>query len=208
MRKLIFNFFRLLLLLLVVVAASFFNAAFAQSVNTENRVAAIRKHYAETNERISAGLEDHTSGLHHAMYSVGGERDGMQWRAVGTMTIRAEFFFNCEPGDKEECGTDPRKFLGKIVTSYRGAADLLSNNEYLFNDAGELVFVLDKGNMSGDDGKIVERRYYFANNNLIRVMHDAQIFDRNFTVEDQTGARESQAEAKKLRNLFAMMVDM
>lgn len=198
---------RLFALLTFIVATASLDAALAQGVRatTEQQVARIRKLHAEANASIAAGLKDRSAGLHHAAYTVGGEKDGMQWRAVGRMSVRTEYYFNCEPGAEEECGADPRKLVVKIVTSYRAAADLASSAEYLFDESGELVFALDSSNVEGGDGKTIERRYYFADGKLIRVVRAAQTVDRNFTDEDRTGARNALAETRRLRNVFAMM---
>lgn len=198
---------RLFALLTLIVAMASLNAVLAQGARatTEQQVARIRKLYGEVNATIAAGLKDHTVGLHHAMYTVGGEKDGMQWRAVGNMAIRTEYFFNCEPNDEEECGTDPRKFIVKITNSYRAAGDLASNAEYLYDDAGELIFALDTGNVGSEDGKSVEQRFYFAGGKLIRLMRGSQIVS-HLTAEDQTAARDAQEESRRLRNIFALMV--
>jgi hypothetical protein len=204
--KITFNYaLRLFALLILMNSAALINTAFGQGNQTERQVAAIRKLYTEVNERIAAGLEDHTLGLHHAMVSVGGEKDGQQWRAVGTMEDRTEFYFDCEPGHTEACGTDPRKLVVKIVTSYRGASDLMSRAEYLFNKQGELVFTLVSDNLAAADSKAIERRYYFASGRMIRVVRGEQTIDRNFTAQDQAGGREAEAQTRRLRNLFAMI---
>ncbi len=192
-------------LLLLINSAALINVVFGQNNRTERQVAAIRKLYTEVNECIAAGLEDHTLGLHHAMISVGGEKDGQQWRAVGTMEDRTEFYFDCEPGHTEACGADPRKLVVKIVTGYRGSTDLMARAEYLFNKQGELVFALVSDNLAAADGKTIERRYYFARGIMIRVVRGEQTIDRNFTAQDQAGGREAQTQTRKLRNLFALI---
>ncbi len=196
---------RLFGLLALVTGAAFVNAVFAQGNRTEQQVAAIRKRYTEINERIAAGFKDNTAGFHHAAVTIGGEKDGQQWRAVGNMAIRNEYYFDCEPNAVEACGADPRKLIVKITTSYRAAGDLASSGEYLFNEAGDLIFAFTVNDVDGHDGTPTEKRFYFANGRLIRVVRGTQTIDRGFSVEDHTGARAEQNEARKLRNLFAMM---
>lgn len=196
---------RLCALLLFVGGADFVNTAFAQGAQTEKQLAVIRKLYTQVNERITAGLEDKVTGLHHAMVSVGGDKDGQQWRAVGTMEDRTEFYFDCEPGHPEGCNPDPRKLVVKIVTNYRGAADLISRAEYLFNPQGELVFALTSDNTMSTDGETIERRYYFAGGRLILVMRGERAVAGNFNAADRAGAREVQRRTVKLRNLFAQL---
>lgn len=198
---------RLFALLLLVTSGAFINAAFAQGSQTEKQVAVIRKLYAEVNERIAAGLEDKTAGLHHALVSIGGDKDGQQWRAVGTMEDRTEFYFDCEPGHAEACNPDPRKLIVKIVMGYRGAADLMTRAEYLFNEKGELVFAFVSDNTASAAGRTIERRYYFSGGNLIRVARGEETIDRNFTAADKDGARRVQSSTVKMRNLFALMFE-
>jgi hypothetical protein len=53
------------------------------------------------------------------MKSIGLKRG--QSRAVGKMAARKEYYFDCESSAKEECGSDPRKLIIKIVASYCSA---------------------------------------------------------------------------------------
>lgn len=197
--------YNLLLFLFVFLlsGAGFINQAHAQGKNTERLVAQIRKLYAETNERIAAGLEDKTSGLHHAAITIGGAKDGQSWRAVGVRNQTTEFYFNCEPNDPE-CPTDARRLIVKIIGSYQAGTSGVSRFEYLFNDKGELVFAYTS-DAGGEGEKPVERRFYFVGRKLIRVIRDGKNIDGNFPRLDAEGATNAEAEARKLQNLFAMM---
>ncbi len=193
-----------LFVFLILITA---NGAFAQTV--EQQVTNIRQFYTDTNKQIDEGLKDKTSGLHYAAWTLGGERDGRQWSGVGTMRSTDEFYFDCEPGKIEECGADARKLVRKIVSSYTGAADLKTRNEYLFTKTGELVFVFTSELVNvGEDNidvlKTVEQRLYFSKGRLIRVSREGKNVDAKFTAEDLQKSKDALAEATRLRNIFAL----
>ena len=189
---------------LILMTAS---GAFAQTV--EQQVTKIRQLYVDTNKQIDEGLKDKTSGLHYAAWTIGGVRDGRQWSGVGTMHSTDEFYFDCEPGRIEECGADARKLVRKIVSSYTGAADLKTRNEYLFTKTGELVFVFTSeltnvGEDNIDVRKTAEQRFYFSKGKLIRVNRNGKNVDAKFTAEDLQKSKDTLAEANRLRNIFAL----
>lgn len=166
----------------------------------EQRVRQIRKLYAQTNERIAAGLADKSAGLHHAAVTIGGSRDGQQWRAVGSRNQTTEFYFDCEL-DEPECGEDARQFVVKIVGTYQAGSSLTSRFEYLFDDKGELVFAFTIE--ADDDNKPVERRIYFDGKKVIRVTRGGKNYDEKFPRQDAEAATEAEAAARELKNLFA-----
>lgn len=185
---------------LILIQAS---GALAQTV--EQQVARIRQITVETNKQIEAGLKDKTSGLHYAAWTIGGARDGMQWGGVGTMHSANEYYFDCEPERLEVCGTEDIKTLvRKIVSSYKGAADLQTKSEYFFaEDTGELVFAF--ASELEDDGTTTERRFYFSKGKLIRLTRAGKNTDANFSAEDYQKAADEAGAAKYLRETFARM---
>lgn len=186
-----------------LIGAAFLNQTFAQT--TEAQAAKIRSLYAETNRRIEAGLKDKTSGLHYAAWTLGGTSDGQQWRAVGAMKTTDEFWFDGEPGFDEGQIADARKTIRRIVSSYANAGGVpRSRGEYLFNEAGELVFVFSIEYEAGEENSSVERRFYFAKNKLIRVAAKGANKDGKFTAEELEAAKSEQAAAKRLQNIFAL----
>lgn len=185
--------------ILILISAS---ASFAQTV--EQQVTKIRNLYTALNKRIEEGLKEKTFGLHYAMWTVGGERDGQQWRAVGTMETRDEIWFDGEP-NPEGGVEDVRKLVRKIVSSYKGAADIYTRSEYLFNENGELIFAYSRDDTAGEDGTRVERRFYFAKGKLIRVVRDGKNVDTKFSAEDFEKATGESENAKRSRNKFAIM---
>lgn len=178
-------------------------ASFAQSV--EQQVAKIRVQFTEVNQRINKGARDKTSGFHYAAWTVGGERDGQLWRAVGSMKIHNEFWFDGEPGMETDGETpDARKTIRKIVTTYAGAADLRTRSEYLFDEnTGELVFAFT--NELEAEGKTTERRFYFAKGKLIRLAQAGKNTDSKFSAADTELAKNELESAKRLQDQFALI---
>ncbi|HEX9961263.1 MAG TPA: hypothetical protein VGB00_10045 [Pyrinomonadaceae bacterium] len=186
--------------ILILISAS---GGFAQTV--EQQAAKIRSLYAAANKRIDEGLKDKTSGLHYAARTIGGERDGQQWAAVGTMKKLDEFWFDGELEFNEEEKPDARKMIRKIVSLYASAADLRTRSEYLFDaETSELVFAFTTE--LGTGGKTIERRFYFHKGKLIRVARDGKNVDANFSAADLNAAQTESDAAKRLKNLFALMM--
>lgn len=191
-----------------ILAAAFLilisgSAAFAQ--NVEQQATKIRRIYAETTKRIEDGAKDNTLGLHYAAWTIGGERDGQQWRAVGAMKTIDEFWFDGEPGFDEGQVADARKAIRRIVSTYSSANTTQTRVEYLFDQTGELVFVYSIEYAAAEDGNNIERRFYFSRNKLIRVAANGKNTDAKFAVEDTEKAKSQIETARKLRNRFALM---
>lgn len=177
--------------------------ALAQTV--EQQAAKIRRLYEDTNKRIEAGLKDQTSGLHYAAWTIGGTSDGQQWRAVGAMKTTDEFWFDGEPGFDEGQAADARKTIRRIVSTYANGSETRNRSEYLFTEAGELVFAYAIDYTGGEDGSRVERRFYFSKNKLIRAIRNGKTFDGKFASEDSSIAAGEQQTVRRLQNRFALM---
>lgn len=193
---------QILLIAFLILAGA--NINFAQTV--EQQAAKIRAAYAATNRRIEAGAKDKELGLHYAIWTVGGERDGQQWAGVGTMKTQAEFWFDGEPNAGEEDGetANARKLIRKIISTYAGAADLRSRSEYVFDEAtGELIFALTSE--LDPERKTVERRFYYQKGKLIRLMRDGKNIDKGVGEEDRQLAAGALEDAKRLQNIFALI---
>lgn len=193
---------RHVLTIVFLITASVLTAA-AQTV--EQQVGKIRQLYADTNKRIETGLDDKVSGLHHAVWTIGGERDGQQWAAVGSMKSNVEFYFDGEPNLGEK-PTDARKLVRKINFNYTSGAEPRTRAEYFFAErTGELVFAHVLEYTAGEDGSTVERRFYYQKNKLIRVTRDGKNIDRGIGNEDANLAANAMQDAKRFQNIFALI---
>jgi hypothetical protein len=188
----------LVFVFLILIAAS---AAFSQT--TEQQVTKIRAIYAETNKRIETGLKDKTSGFHYAAWTVGGKGDGQAWAAVGTMETRDEIWF--EGGDDAGEEENPA-IIRKIVSSYKGAADLHSRTEYFFDESGELIFIFASSDLDSENGKMIERRFYYSSGRLLRVTRGGKNTDANFSAKDLEESSEESAGAKQMQKRFAELL--
>lgn len=177
-------------------------AVLAAAQSAESKVAKIRQLYVGTVARVAIGIEDKSSGLHHAAMTVGGEKDGQQWRSVGKRNQTTEFYFNCEPGDPE-CPGDVRRLLVQIVGDYQAGSSITSRFIYLFDNKGDLIYALTTD--ENDEGKPEDCRLYFANKQLIRISRRGKNVDARFSAADLQKSRDEAAEAKRLQNLFALM---
>jgi len=183
-----------------LIGAAFFNQTFAQT--NEARIGRIRAITTETNRRVEAGLKDKSSGYHYAAWTIGGERDGQQWAAVGAMKTQSEFWFDREPNGGEEA-VDARRLVRKIISTYASAGVPRSRSEYVFDDMGELVFAFESE--ADDAGKLIESRFYFHKDKLLRVTRGGKNIDRSYTESDRQAATNAAAEAKDLQNKFALI---
>lgn len=188
--------FSLLVILILTSAAGSF------SQTTEQPAAKIRAIYAETNRRIETGSKDKASGFHYAAWTLGGRGDGAQWAAVGVMERRAEIWF--EGGDPG--GEESAVVIRKIVSSYQGAADLHSRTEYFFDEGGALIFIFASSDLDSENGKMIERRFYYSKGKLIRSARGGKTSDRNFSVEDLAASREESSTAERLKKQFTELI--
>lgn len=174
---------------------------------TEQQIAKIRAVYTDTNKRIEAGLKDNTAGLHYASWTIGGERDGQQWSAVGTMKSVVEFYFDGEPNGGEEV-TDARKIIRKIASTDTAAGKLRTLAEYLFDaKTGEMVFAHTTEYTDAEGEAPIERRFYYAAGKMVRVVSGGKNIDRgSIGTEDRKLAANAQSDAKRLQNIFALML--
>lgn len=180
-------------------------AAFSQT--TEQQVAKIRAIYAETNKRIDAGLKNKTSGFHYAAWTVGGRGDGAQWAAVGAMETRDEIWFEGGDAGAAEEEEDARPMIRKIVSSYTRAADLHSRAEYFFDETGALIFIFASSDADSGNGKMIERRFYYASGKLLRVVRgDGKNTDTNFSAKDLEESRDESDGAKQMQQRFAALL--
>ena len=186
---------------LILISAS---QAFSQSV--EAQVGKIREIYAATNKRIADGLKEDTEGFHYAVWRVGGSGDTMRWSAVGVMETVDEIWFDGGDAGGAETEEDARAVIYKIVSTYKGASVLHSRSEYYLDEAGKLGFILASDDSNSEIGKLVERRFYYANDKLIRVTSGGKNTDKNFPADDLEKSEEQSGIARESRKRYVEML--
>jgi len=173
--------------------ALLFCAVFAVSAQTaDKRIDDIRSLYASTNSAIeTAEKEAPYSQIYVVELTV--NKTGNQYPAVGTYSNISKFYYTY--GDREK-NPYPDRLLKINVTTKRSA--MITNSEFLFNPAGELVF----GFVKTDGEEQSETRLFFANGLLIKLLDgDRDVNVRLKTVQDTAAA--FKRESARLVALFA-----
>ena len=142
------------------------------SAQTDKRIEEIRDLYTQTNEAIAiAEKEAPYSEIYVVDLSV--NKTGNSYPAVGTYSNISRFYYTF--GDREKDPYPNRLMKINVVTK---RAAMITNSEFLFNAAGQLVF----GFVKTDGEEARETRLYFAAGQLIRLLdgeRDVNIKNRN-----------------------------
>lgn len=142
------------------------------SAQTDKRIEEIRDLYTQTNEAIAiAEKEAPYSEIYVVELSV--NKTGNSYPAVGTYSNISRFYYTF--GDREKDPYPNRLIKINVVTK---RAAMITNSEFLFNAAGQLVF----GFVKTDGEEARETRLYFAAGQLIRLLdgeRDVNIKNRN-----------------------------
>lgn len=117
-----------------------------------------------------------------------------QWRAVGVYGQVFKFFY--KGGDSEEHLYPDQLVLVKVE---RRVSARTYNEEYMFSDAGVLMFYFQKA--EGDDQLPGERRVYFFGGKAFRVIEDGKTRDR-LNAKDLANVKEIASSATKLKTMF------
>lgn len=166
---------------------------FAVSAQTpDKRIDEIRKLYEQTSSDIAvAEREAPYSEIYVVELTV--NKTGNQYPAVGTYSNISKFFYTY--GDREK-NPYPDRLLRINVTTKRAA--MITNSEFLFNAAGQLVF----GFVKTDGEEQRETRMYFANGLLIKMIDgDRDVNVRVKAVQDTAAAL--RRESVRLVALFS-----
>lgn len=142
------------------------------SAQTDKRIEEIRDLYTQTNEAIAiAEKEAPYSEIYVVELSV--NKTGNSYPAVGIYSNISRFYYTF--GDREKDPYPNRLMKINVVTK---RAAMITNSEFLFNAAGQLVF----GFVKTDGEEARETRLYFAAGQLIRLLdgeRDVNIKNRN-----------------------------
>jgi len=162
----------------------FFGISFSVIAQTDRRIEAIRQIYQETNEKIERA-EDSEVFLTELIVN----KNNASYPAVGVYRSTVKFFYTYGNREKNPYPDRPIKFT---VMTRRSA--MTENAEFLFDNAGQLIFYFEKRD-------VVEKRFYLANERVIKMM----IGDKQFTLEkeDHEKVKMILAEKKKLIEIFS-----
>ena len=157
----------------------------------DKRVEDIRRIYQETNEQISAAeknFAESTIFLSELVVNKG----GTMYPAVGNFRNTIKFYYAY--GNREE-NPYPNRLLKITVSTNRAAQHEWS--EYLFDQAGRLIFYYEK---MGEELE-TESRFYFASGKTIRIQRGQRIMDIN-SRQELAAPKAVQAQARKLVVIF------
>jgi hypothetical protein len=146
----------------------FFVSVNVLSVNAdaqESAVAAIRSHYQKTQARIQklATEEGKSEGLY--LYLISDNYHEGSWPGVGYFKYEEKYYY--------ELDDNRGKKIVKISIS-RAHASRFYDEEYLFDDKGDLIFAFHK---TVEDDERTER-YYYKNEIPIRVIENGRVTDK------------------------------
>lgn len=179
MQQILFAFFFAISLTLPVLAQT-----------NELRVKEIDKLYTQTNGDIAvAEKEAPYSEIYTVELSV--NKTGNAYPAVGTYSNLSKFYYTY--GDREK-NPYPNRLMKANVVTKRAAS--ITNSEFLYNDAGQLVFGLVR--MEGEAQS--ETRLYFAGGVLIKLLDG----EREVNVRGRNVADTAAAFKRESARLMAM----
>jgi hypothetical protein len=159
---------------------------------SDKRIDDIRKLYEQTNGDIEiAEREAPYSQIYVVELTV--NKTENQYPAIGTYSNISKFYYTY--GDREK-NPYPDRLLKINVTTKR--ATMITNSEFLFNPAGQLVF----GFVKTDGEEQSETRMYFDRGILIKLLDgDRDVNIRLRAAQDTAAA--FRRESSRLVNLFA-----
>lgn len=177
-------------ILLIVILFITINAAFGQGVDE------IKKRYAEIAEKARLCETDDEQGQYGdlVMNTLAINSRDHQWRAVGIYRPTYKFFYR---GGDSERHLYPDQLV--FVKSERRVSNRMYNEEFLFSDAGVLLFYYQKA--ENDDQAPAERRVYFLRGKAIRMIEDNKTRAR-LTAKDGAVVTEILMQSRNIKDIF------
>ena len=169
--------------------------AFAQS--TDKTVESINKRYAEISAKVKACETDDDQGEYGELFmnTLTVNSRNHQWRAVGIYGQTFKFFYGAVENDEKRLYPDQLVF----VKVERAHSNRTYAEEYLYSDAGVLMFYSQKAE---NDGEVPgDRRVYFSGPKPIRIVEGERSSDRP-TAKDSAAIKAINAESLKISDMF------
>jgi len=123
-----------------------------------------------------------------------------QWRAVGIHNLSLKFFYR--GGDSEKHMYPDRLVM---VKAERKESNRVYNEEYLYSDAGVLMFYFQKA--ENDDQTPGERRIYFSGIKPVRIIEDGKTRDK-LTAKDGAVVKEITSQSAKIKEMFSRSIKL
>ena len=172
------------------------------SQTTDKKIEKIRSVYTDIAEKARLAETDEEQGQYGAlvMNEIVVNKSRHQWRAVGIYGQTYRFFYN---GGDSEKHLYPDHLV--MVKGSRAVSGRKYDEEYLFDDAGQLVFYYQRS--QNDDSSPAERRIYFSLGRAIRIIEDGKSRDR-LTAADTETVKAVVSLSAKLRSAFKLSIEL
>lgn len=194
MRCRVFRFKIAVLFLVILVQGNTGLSAQNKSIQRIQRI------YDEIGKRIELsekGIdESQYAGIFCSELSV--NKNKHVWPVVGNYEMTYKFYYDLAHTEGHQYPDRLRKVVMKSSMS-----DRTYYSEYLFDEAGALVFYFTKPHEppSGDEPPRLEQRFYFESERPIRIVNGEKVRD-SMTVKDLQLAREIVNDSKKVKVFF------
>jgi len=168
---------------------------FAQS--TDKTVESINKRFAEISAKAKACETDDDQGEYGELFmnTLTINSRNHQWRAVGIYGQTFKFFYRAVENDEKRLYPDQLVF----VKVERAQSNRKYAEEYLYSDAGVLMFYSQKAE---NDGEVpADRRVYFSGAKAVRIVDDSRSRDR-LTAKDGAAIKAINAGSLKISDMF------
>ncbi|MEQ1642100.1 MAG: hypothetical protein ABL959_01485 [Pyrinomonadaceae bacterium] len=167
----------------------------AQSI--DKTVESIKKRYAEISAKAKSCETDDDHGEYGELFmnTLTINSRNHQWRAVGIYGQTFKFFYKAVENDEKRLYPDQLVF----VKVERAQSNRKYAEEYLYSDAGVLMFYSQKAENDGDVPS--DRRVYFSGAKAIRIVEDSKSHDRR-TAKDGATVNAINAGSTKISDMF------
>jgi hypothetical protein len=163
---------------------------------TDKAVEKIRAYYNDIAEKARLCETDDDRGEFGDLFmnEVVVNKRNHQWRVVGIHQLTYKFFYK---GGDSETHMYPDQLV--LVKTERRESNRTYTEEYLYSDAGVLMFYFQKA--ENDDQIPAERRVYFSGLKAIRVVEDAKSRD-HLNIEDAGRVKSITDQSRKIKEIF------
>jgi hypothetical protein len=184
--------------LLVTLMLLITGSVFGQS--TDKTIAAINARYTDISEKARLCESDDEQGEFGALFmnTLDINARGHQWRAVGIFRPVYKFFYKGVENDEKRLYPDQLVF----VKAERKVSAITTTEEYLFSDAGALIYYTYT-----DDMGRPEIKTWFDAGKAIRIEQNAKARTR-LTKDDVSTTNERLATASKLMQVFKRSIEL
>ncbi len=165
--------------------------------STDKTVESINKRYADTAEKVRLCETDNDQGEYGELFlnTLTVNSRNHQWRAVGIYGQTFKFFYRAVENDEKRLYPDQLVFV-KVERAHSNRKYV---EEYLYSDAGVLMFYSQKAE---NDGEVpADRRVYFSGAKAVRIVDDSRSRDR-LTAKDGVAVKAINAESLKISDMF------